>query len=62
LVECSIPDEKIRFFNSTNPASCIKALWSAHPLTEMITRNLFGGKRLPPLKSDNITAIDETII
>jgi hypothetical protein len=38
----SIPDEKIGFFNSSNPSSRIMALGLTQPLTEMITRNLPG--------------------
>jgi hypothetical protein len=35
------------------------ALESTQPLTEMITRNLPGGKGRPALKADNLTAICE---
>ena len=35
-----IPDSVIRIFNSHNPSSCIVALRSPQPLTEMITRNI----------------------
>jgi hypothetical protein len=35
------------------------ALGSIQPLTEMSTRNLPGGKRLPARKADNLTAIYE---
>jgi hypothetical protein len=34
------------------------ALRSTHPLTEMSTRNLPGGKGRPARKADNLTAID----
>jgi hypothetical protein len=38
------------------------ALSSTKPLTEMITRNLPGGKGRPTLKADILIAICETII
>jgi hypothetical protein len=38
------------------------ALGSTQPLTEMITRNLPGGKGLPTRKADNLTAICEPIV
>jgi hypothetical protein len=38
------------------------ALWSTHPLTEMSTRNLPGGKGLQARKADNLTAIREPIV
>jgi hypothetical protein len=37
-------------------------LGSATPLTEMSTRNLFGGKRRPVRKADNPTGIYEPIV
>jgi hypothetical protein len=37
------------------------ALGSTQPLTEMITRNLPGGKERPVRKADNLTAICESI-
>jgi hypothetical protein len=40
----SITDEAIGFFNQPNPSSRTMALGSTHPLTEMSTRNLPGGK------------------
>jgi hypothetical protein len=40
----SIPDEVIAFFNWFNPSSCIMALGSTQPLTEVSTRNLLGVK------------------
>jgi hypothetical protein len=39
----SIPDEVFGFFSWPNLSSCIMALGSAQPLTEMCTRNLPGG-------------------
>jgi hypothetical protein len=45
------------FFNSPNPSSRTMALGSTHPLTEMSTRNLPGGKGQPASKADNLTAI-----
>jgi hypothetical protein len=38
------------------------ALGSTHPLTEMSTRNLPGGKERPARKADNLTAICEPIV
>jgi hypothetical protein len=58
----SIPDEVIGFFNLPNPFSRNMALRSTQPLTEMSTRNYPGGKGLPALKADNLTAICEPII
>jgi hypothetical protein len=37
-------------------------LGSTQPLTEMITRNLPGGKGRPTRKADNLTAICEPIV
>jgi hypothetical protein len=38
------------------------AVGSTHPLTEMSTRNLLGGKEYPACKADNLTAICELIV
>jgi hypothetical protein len=38
------------------------ALGSTEPLMEMSTRNLPGGKGLPELKADNLTAISEPTV
>jgi hypothetical protein len=38
------------------------ALESTQPLTEMITRNIRGGKGRPAHKADNLTAICEPIV
>jgi hypothetical protein len=38
------------------------ALLSTDPLTEMIARNLPGGKWRPARKADNLTAICEPIV
>jgi hypothetical protein len=41
------------------------ALWplgSTHPVTEMSTRNLSGGKGRPAHKADNLTAICDPIV
>jgi hypothetical protein len=38
------------------------ALGSTQPLTEMITRNLPGGKGWPASKADNFTAICEPTV
>jgi hypothetical protein len=42
-----------------NPCSRTMALGSTHPLREMSTRNVPGGKELPAHKADNHTAICE---
>jgi hypothetical protein len=47
------------FFNLPNRSSHTMAMGSTQPLTEMSSRNLAGGKELPALKADNITAICE---
>jgi hypothetical protein len=54
----SSPDEA-DFFNLPNPSSCIMALGSTQPLSEMSTRNLPGGKGQPAHKPDNLTTICE---
>jgi hypothetical protein len=54
----SSPDE-VDFFNRPNPSSCIMALGSTQPLTEMSTRDLLGCKGRPARKADNLTAIFE---
>jgi hypothetical protein len=38
------------------------ALGSTYSLTEMITRNVPGGKQRPARKADNLTAICEPIV
>jgi hypothetical protein len=53
----SFPDKVIGFFNSSNPSSRTMVLGSTQPLTEMIARNLPGGKGRPARKADNLTAI-----
>jgi hypothetical protein len=50
------------FFNWPNPSSCIMALGSTQPITEMSTRNIPGGKGRPSRKADNLTAIFEPIL
>jgi hypothetical protein len=53
----SIPDGAIEFFSvDLNPSSHTMVLGSTHPLTEMSTRNLPGGKRWLSLKADNLIA------
>jgi hypothetical protein len=44
MVEGSIPDEIIGFFNLPNSSSRTMATESTQPLTEMSTRNFPGGK------------------
>jgi hypothetical protein len=58
----SILNEAIGFSNSPNSSSHTKTLRSTLPQTEMSTRNLPGGKRLPAHKADNLTAICEAIV
>jgi flagellar motor switch protein FliM len=58
----SIPNEIIVFFNWPEPSSRAVALGSTQPLTEMIIRNLHGGKGRPERKADNLTAICEPIV
>jgi hypothetical protein len=58
----SIPDEAIAFSSWPNPSSRTVALGSTHPLTEMSTRNLHGGKGRRARKADNLTAIYEPIV
>jgi hypothetical protein len=38
------------------------ALWSAQPLTEMITKNLPAGEGRPARMADNLTAVCEPIV
>jgi hypothetical protein len=52
----------IGFFNWPEPSSCIMALGSTQPLTEMSTRNLPGGKGPPAHKADNLTVICEPTV
>jgi hypothetical protein len=49
------------FFNLPNPSSRTMALGSTQPLSEVITRNLPGGKGRPARKAGNLTAICEPI-
>jgi hypothetical protein len=55
-----VPD-KVDFFNLCNTSSRTMALGSTHPLTEMSTRILPGGKKRPGRRADNFAAIYETI-
>jgi hypothetical protein len=55
----SIPDEVIEFFNRPNLSRRTMALGSTELVTEMISRNLPGGKGRPARKVDNLTAIYE---
>jgi hypothetical protein len=57
-----IPDEVIGFFSWPNPSSCIMAMGSTQPLTEMSTRNLLGCKWWPACNADKLTAICELIV
>jgi hypothetical protein len=60
-VASSIPNEAIGLFNWTNPSGRTMVLGSTHPLIEMCTRNLPGGKERPERKADNLIAICEPI-
>jgi hypothetical protein len=53
-----VPDE-VEFFNLPNPSSHTMALGSTQPLTKMSTRNLFGGKKRPARRAENLAAIYE---
>jgi hypothetical protein len=57
-----IPDEVIGFFNGPNPSSYTIAMGLTHPLTEMSTRNLPGGKWWLVHKADSLTDIRDLII
>jgi hypothetical protein len=57
-----IPDEVIGFFNCPNPSTRNMALGWTQPLTEVNSRNLFGGKGRPTRKADILTAISEPIV
>jgi hypothetical protein len=50
------------FFNLHNPSSCTMALGLTHPLREMSTRNLPGGKGRPARKAETLTAVCEPIV
>jgi hypothetical protein len=56
------PMRLLDFFNLPNSSNRTMALGSTHPLTEMSTRNLPGGKGRPASKADNLTAICESIV
>jgi hypothetical protein len=57
----SSPD-KMDFFNWPNPCSRTMTLGSTKPLTELSTRNLFGGKGRPARRADKLTATCELIV
>jgi hypothetical protein len=50
---------EVHFFSLPNPSSCTMVLGSTQPLTELITRNLPGGKMRPAHRADNLAAICE---
>jgi hypothetical protein len=58
----SIPDDVTGIINLPNSSSSTMALGSTHPLTEMSTRNLPGGKRRPARQAGNLTAVCEPIV
>jgi hypothetical protein len=47
---------EVNFFNIPNPSSRTIALGSTHPLTEMSTRKLPGGKKRSARRADNLAA------
>jgi hypothetical protein len=51
-----VPDE-VDFFILPNPSSRIMVLGLTHPLTEISTRNIPGGKKRPARRADNLAAI-----
>jgi hypothetical protein len=51
--------DEVDFFNLHNPSSRTMAQGSTQPLTEMITRNLPGGKKRLACRADNLAAIYE---
>lgn len=57
-IAVSILDEATEFLNRPNPSSLTIVLGSNHPLKEITTRNLPGGKGLTEAKAD-ITAVCE---
>jgi hypothetical protein len=58
----SIPIEGIPFFNGSQSSSHNMALGSTHPLTEMTTSNLPGGKGRLAHKAYNLTTICAPIV
>jgi hypothetical protein len=56
----SVPDEV--FFFLPNPSIRTMALGSTQPLTEMSTRNLHKGKARLARKTNNLTAICESVV
>jgi hypothetical protein len=61
-VAVSIPDQVIGVSNCPSPSRWTMGLGSTQSLTEMSTRNLPGGERLPARKVDNLIAICEPIV
>jgi hypothetical protein len=57
-----MPMESFAFFKLCNSSSRIMALRSTHPLTEMSTKNLPGGKEWSMLKAEDLTAMFEPIV
>jgi hypothetical protein len=53
-----VPDE-VDFLNLPHLSSRTIGLGPTHPLTEMSTRNLPGGKKRPARRADNLAAIYE---
>jgi hypothetical protein len=52
------PDE-VNFFSVPSSSSRTMTLGSTQPLTEMSTRNIPGGKKMPARRADNLAAIYE---
>jgi hypothetical protein len=57
----SSPDEA-DCYSLPNHSTCTVALGSIQPVTEMITKNLPGGKGRPARRADNLTSICEPIL
>jgi hypothetical protein len=54
--------KSLDYFNLPNLSSRIMALGLTQPLTEMSTRNFFGGKERQTRKADNLIAIHEPLV
>ena len=57
-----VPMRSLDFFSWPSPSSRTVALRSTHPLTEMSTKNILGGKGRPACRADNHAAIYEPIV
>jgi hypothetical protein len=61
-LELSYVHDILNFYFQPNPSSRTMASGSTHPLTEMSTRNLPGGKGRTAPKADNLTGICEQTV